>query len=76
MCWCSLLLRSAASLLEGRDVGQLLLSGGGSGGPATGGAAAAAGGAAGGKAEEKAKEKEKEKSEESEQGDMGFSLFD
>jgi len=70
-----------ASLLEGRDVGSLLLaSGGGGGGGGGGGAAPAAGGAAAGgdakdakKVEEK--KKEKEKSEES-GGDMGFSLFD
>jgi len=76
-----------ATLLEGKDVGSLLLSGGGGGGgaPAAGGAAPAAAAAAGGKADKaddkkeekggKKKEKEKEKSEESE-ADMGFSLFD
>jgi len=67
-----------ASLLEGRDVGSLLLSsgGGGGGGGAAPAAAASAGGDAkdGGKKEEE-KKKEKEKSEES-GGDMGFSLFD
>lgn len=61
-----------ASLLEGRDVGSLLLTAGGSGSgpaPAAGAAAPAAGGAA------KEAEKPKEKSEESE-ADLGFSLFD
>ena len=70
-----------ASLLEGRDIGALLLSSGGGGGGGGGGAAPASGGAAAGgaggaaKEAEKEPEKEKEKSEESE-GDMGFSLFD
>jgi len=71
-----------ASLLEGKDVNQLLLNaagspGAGGGGGGGGGAAApAAGGAApaaGGKKEEAPKEKEKEEEEEA---DMGFSLFD
>jgi len=66
-----------ASLLEGKNVGDLLLNAGGSGGgaPSSGGSSGSAGEEKkdGGKAPEK--EKEKEKSEESE-ADMGFSLFD
>jgi hypothetical protein len=63
----------AAGLLEGRDVGALLLTAGG--GASAGGAApaAAAGGAAAAPAKE---EKKKSSSEESAGGDMGFSLFD
>jgi len=62
-----------AGLLEGRDVGALLLTAGG--GASAGGAApaAAAGGAAAAPAKE---EKKKSSSEESAGGDMGFSLFD
>lgn len=63
-----------ASLLEGRDVGALLMSAGGGGAaPAAGGAAPAAGGAAAAPAKE---EKKKSSSSESGGGDMGFSLFD
>jgi len=70
-----------ASLLEGKDVGSLLVSAGGGGGGGGGApaAAAAGGGAAAPEkkedAKDKKKEKEKEKSEES-GADMGFSLFD
>jgi ribosomal protein L12E/L44/L45/RPP1/RPP2 len=60
-------------LLEGRDVGSMLVTAGGSSGPAPAGGAAPA--AAGGAAPAKEAEKPKEKSEESE-ADLGFSLFD
>lgn len=61
-----------ASLLEGRDVGALLLTAGG------GGAAPAAGAAPAGGAAAPAAKEEKKKSSSSESGgaDMGFSLFD
>jgi len=62
-----------ATLLEGRDVGALLLTAGGGAAPAAGGAAAPAGGAA--KPEEKKAAKKKTTSEESAGGE-GFSLFD
>ena len=61
-----------ASLLEGRDVGAMLLTAGAGAAPA-GGAAPAAGAAAAAPAKE---EKKKSSSEESAGGDMGFSLFD
>jgi len=62
-----------ASLLEGKDVGELLTKPG-AGGAVGAGAGAAAGGAAA--AAPKEEEKKKESTEESEGGDMGFSLFD
>jgi len=61
-----------AGLLEGRDVGALLMTAG-----SGAGAAPAAGAAAGGAAPAaKKEEKKKSSSEESAGGDMGFSLFD
>ncbi|CAF3440507.1 unnamed protein product [Rotaria sp. Silwood2] len=61
-----------ASLLEGRDVGALLMTAGGGAAPA-GAAPAAAAPAAGGKKEEA---KKKKSSSSSAGGDGGFSLFD
>lgn len=66
-----------ASLLEGRDVGSLLLTAGGGGGAAPAAAGGAAPAKGGDKKEEKKEEKKKkESSEESGGADMGFSLFD
>ena len=62
-----------ASLLEGRDVGALLLTGGGGAAPAAAAGGAAPAAAAAGKKEAA---KKKSSSEESGGGDMGFSLFD
>ena len=65
-----------AGLLEGRDVGAMLVASGPAAGAAP--AAAAAAPAADAKAAPAAKkeEKKKEKSAEEDAGDMGFSLFD
>lgn len=65
-----------ARVLAGRNIDDLILTAGGSGA-----APAAAGGAAAAPAQEEKKEekggkKKEEKKEESEDGDMGFGLFD
>jgi large subunit ribosomal protein LP1 len=64
----------SASLLEGKDLGQMLMSATSAPAPAAGGAAPAAGGKADEKKEEPKKKEEKPKEESG--GDMGFSLFD
>jgi len=66
-----------ASLLDGKDLGSMLLSASAAPAPGAGGAApaAAAGGAADKKKEEE-KPKKEEKPKEESGGDMGFSLFD
>ena len=64
-----------AQLLEGRDVGALLMTSGGAAAPAAGGAAPATGGAAAG-GDSKGKEAEKEKEKEKEEsGGVSISFF-
>ena len=68
-----------ADLLQGKDIGELLLSGGGGGAvPVAAGAGAAAAGGAGSSAAAAAAEPEEPEDDDEEDGDddMGFSLFE